>query len=314
VERGAAATAAATYLAYRTGSALARSLPEAMAQPAAAVAGRVLGLAMRRRRQMLARHLRRVYGEGLSERELGRALHHGFESYARYWLEAFRLPRETPETLADRFRMEGIEYLDAGLAAGRGVILATPHLGNWDMAGAWFATNGYRPATVMEPIEPPALFEWFMAFRRRLGMEMLVLGPDVGSATLRLLRENRVVGLICDRDLGGRGIEVEFFGERTTLPSGPATLALRSGAPIIPGAAYFGPGRRNFCVLRPPLDTARRGSVRDDSARITQQLAGELEGLIRRAPDQWHLLQPNWPSDFAAAGRERRALLVGPLT
>jgi KDO2-lipid IV(A) lauroyltransferase len=304
-DRG-AVTATVTYLAYRTGSALARALPERLAQPAAATTGRLLGLAMRGRREMLARHLRRVH-TGIGERELGRALHRSFESYARYWLEVFRLPNETPESLAGRLEIDGLEYADAALADGRGVILAAPHLGNWDFAGAWFAAQGYRPATVAEPIEPPALFEWFMAFRRNLGVEVLVLGPEAGSGMLRLLRDNRLIGLICDRDLGGRGVEVEFFGERTTLPSGPATLALRSGAPIIPGAAYFRPGGRTLCVLRPPLDTARRGSVREDSVRITQQLAGELEVLIRRAPDQWHLLQPNWPSDYAAAGPERRA-------
>ena len=299
-----------TYLAYRSGSGLARALPEALARPAAAVAGRFLGLVMRGRRQMLARHQRRVHGAPMGEQELARALHRGFASYARYWLEAFRLPDETPETLTDRLVIDGLEHVDAALAAGRGVILAAPHLGNWDQAGAWFAVHGYHPATVMEPLEPPALFEWFMAFRRRLGVEVLVLGPEAGSAILRMLRDNRLVGLICDRDLGGRGVEVEFFGERTTLPSGPATLALRSGASVLPGAAYFGPGRSNFVVLRPPLDTTRRGSVREDSVRITQQLAGELEGLIRRAPDQWHLLQPNWPSDFAVAGRKRRPVLA----
>ena len=254
---------------------------------------------------MLGRHLRRVYGGHLDGRDLDRAVARAFESYGRYWLEAFRLARETPDTLRDRLEVEGLEHVDAALSGGRGVIIAVPHLGNWDLGGAWFAAQGYRPATVMEPIEPPALFEWFMSLRQALGMEMVALGPHAGSAMLRVLREGRMVGLICDRDLGGRGIEVEFFGERTTLPSGPATLALRSGAPILAAAAYFGTGRRHLCIVRPPVSTERRGSVREDSIRITQDVARELEVLIRRAPDQWHLLQPNWPSDFEAAGIPR---------
>jgi phosphatidylinositol dimannoside acyltransferase len=297
-----------TYLGYRTGSAIANSLPEALARPAATAAGRLLGMGMRGRRQMLGRHLRRAHGGELTGRELDRAVDRAFRSYARYWLEAFRLAKETPEGLRQRLDVQGLEHVDAAMAGGRGVIIAAPHLGNWDLGGAWFAAQGYRPATVMEPIEPPALFEWFMSFRNALGMETVALGPSAGTAMLRVLREGRMVGLICDRDLGGRGIEVEFFGERTTLPSGPATLALRSGAPILAAATYFGTGRRHVCIVRPPVSAERRGSVREDSMRITQAVATELEELIRRAPDQWHLLQPNWPSDFEVTRVHRRPM------
>jgi lauroyl/myristoyl acyltransferase len=117
---------------------------------------------------------------------------------------------------------------------------------------------------------------------------------------LAALHDNQVLVLLSDRDLAGNGIEVEFFGERTTLPAGPATLALRTGAPLFPSAIYReGDGRVG--VFRPALDTTRHGKLREDVARVTQDLARELEVLIRRAPDQWHLLQPNWPSDRAPA-------------
>jgi KDO2-lipid IV(A) lauroyltransferase len=105
------------------------------------------------------------------------------------------------------------------------------------------------------------------------------------------------VALLSDRDIQGTGVEVEFFGERTTLPSGPATLALRTGAPLIPVAVYFRNPTGYHGVVRPPLEVVRQGSLREDVGRITQTLAHELETLIRRAPEQWHLLQPNWPSD-----------------
>ncbi len=114
---------------------------------------------------------------------------------------------------------------------------------------------------------------------------------------LRALRDNRIVCLLSDRDLTGDGVDVEFFGERTTLPAGPATLALRTGAALLPVAVYFDPGRGHHGVVHPPLDTSRAGNLRDDIARITQCLAYEFEGLIRAAPEQWHLLQANWPSD-----------------
>ena len=141
------------------------------------------------------------------------------------------------------------------------------------------------------------LFEWFVDLRRSFGFEVVALGPDAGPATARALRANHVLALLCDRDLTGTGPEVEFFGERTTLPGGPATLALRPGAPILPTAIYFdGPSCRRAAVM-PPLDTTRQGKLRDDVQRVTQDLAHALEDLIRRAPEQWHLLQPNWPSD-----------------
>ena len=114
---------------------------------------------------------------------------------------------------------------------------------------------------------------------------------------LQALRANRIVCLLSDRDLTGDGVEVEFFGERTTLPGGPATLALRTGATLLPAAVYFRPGRNHHAVVRPPVPAAREGRLREDVARITQLLADEFEALIRAAPEQWHLMQPNWPSD-----------------
>ena len=179
--------------------------------------------------------------------------------------------------------------------------MAMPHLGGWEWSGFWVTQVKQRPVTaVVERIEPPALFEWFVELRRSFGFEIVALGPDAGAATSRALRANHTLALLCDRDIAGTGPEVEFFGERTTLPGGPATLALRTGAPLLPTAIYFdGPTTRRSVVL-PALDTARRGKLREDVQRVTQDLAHALEDLIRRAPEQWHLLQPNWPSDRAA--------------
>ncbi len=247
---------------------------------------------------------RRVHGPGLEGRALDQAVAATFASYGRYWLEAFRLPRQDLLALdGERFRVEGRDLVDKALAEGKGVVIGTPHLGNWDLGAAWFAAHGYQPTTVVEPIEPPALFEWFCSYRRALGMGIVPLGPDAGTILLKKLREGLMVGLVCDRDLTRTGVEVEFFGERTTFPAGPATLALRAGAPLMAGANFFaGVGH-----LRPPLDTTRRGSIKEDIARLTQALAADFEVLIRRAPDQWHLLQPNWPSDFALAGGDQGA-------
>ena len=130
-------------------------------------------------------------------------------------------------------------------------------------------------------------------------MNVVALGPDAGREVMAALKRNDIVCLLCDRDIPRTGIEVEFFGERTTLPAGPVTIALRTGAPILPTAVYFA-DRANGHLgwVRPALALERRsGRLRDDVAAGTQLLASELEVLIRRAPQQWHLFQPNWPSD-----------------
>jgi phosphatidylinositol dimannoside acyltransferase len=289
--------ARATYLAYRAGAEFARVVPGPIAQPAARVIGRTLALAMPTRRRQVERNLERAGLRGAARRQ---AVAETFESYGRYWLELFRLPNETRGPL--EMDVKGFEHLEGGIESGTGVILALPHVGGWDYAGAWLASKGLPPTVVVEPVEPPELLEWFASVRRALGMTVVELGPEAGKVVLRALRNNEVVCLLCDRDLGGDGIEVEFFGERTTLPAGPATLALRTGAPLLPTAVYFGPQGGHHAVVMPPVSSSREGRLRDDVERVTQELAHRFEELIRAAPEQWHLLQPNWPSDYASNG------------
>jgi KDO2-lipid IV(A) lauroyltransferase len=196
------------------------------------------------------------------------------------------------------FTRDGDEQIAAGIEAGTGVILALPHLGGWEWAGRWVAEQGWPITVVVEPLEPPELFEWFVSYRRSLGMNVVPLGPDAARAVLKAVKDNHVVCLLCDRDLQGGGVEVDFFGERTTLPAGPAFLALRTGAPLLPTAVYFTSERDgHHAIIRPAPPLPATGSFRDDVASLTQTLAHELEWLIRRAPEQWHLFQPNWPSD-----------------
>ena len=288
----------ATYLAYRAGALIAQAVPPALGRPLATGVGRVLLHTMPGRRRMAERHMSRASGGKLEGAALNGAVAATFDSYARYWLEMFRLPHEARGDLSARFDVEGYEHVEAGLAAGNGVILALPHLGGWEYAGAWVAkVKGRRLLAVVEPVEPPELFDWFVEVRAAMGMDIVALGPEAAKASLRALRDNWCLALVCDRDLSGDGVEVEFFGETTTMPGGPAMLALRAGAVIVPVAVYFRPGGGHHAVVRPPLDMTRHGSVRDDVARITQALATEFEGLISAEPQQWHMLQPNWPSD-----------------
>lgn len=286
-----------TYVAYRAGSAAARLLPDRLVDPLTGVLGRGAALAMSERRAQVARNLQRVCGPGLRGSALRHAVEEVFESYTRYWLESFRLPGTPPAVLDAGFSAEGFHHISDACDAGRGVILALPHLGGWEWAAFWLTAVRRLPVTaVAESLAPPELAEWFVELRRALGMDVVPLGPGAGSASVRALKANRVLCLVCDRDIEGGGVSVEFFGETTTLPGGPATLALRTGAPLVPAAVYF-ERSGHHAVVGPPLAADRGGSFRDDVGRITQALARRLEELIRRAPTQWHLLQPNWPSD-----------------
>jgi KDO2-lipid IV(A) lauroyltransferase len=284
--------------AYRGAAWLAQTLPYPAADVLARFAGAAAPHVMRERAAMVARHQQRIADWTLTDAELRTRVRATFGSYARYWLEIFRLPVDVRDRqVAPHFTIEGYEHIEAAMLAGKGAVLALPHLGGWEWAGAWMAEQGHKLLAVVEPLEPTDLFEWFADQRTAFGLDIVPLGPGVSTELLRALRDNRIICLLSDRDLSGDGVEVEFFGERTTLPGGPATLALRTGAALLPVAAYFGPGRAHEARVLPPVDLARSGGLRDDIARITQTLANEFERLIREAPEQWHLLQPNWPSD-----------------
>jgi KDO2-lipid IV(A) lauroyltransferase len=283
--------------AYKGAAQLARLVPGSVASAAARGLGRLAVRVAPERRAQVERNLRRV-DPTLHGRALERLVQETFVSYARYYEESFRLPGTSAADLDAGFTHEGYEHLERALASGAGAIMAMPHLGGWEWSGFWLTqVKGVPVTAVVEKLDPPELFEWFVGLRQSFGFEIVALGPQAGTATARALKANHVLALLCDRDLPGTGPEVEFFGERTTLPGGPATLALRTGAAILPTAIYFdGPSSRHAVVL-PALDTTRQGKLRDDVQRVTQDLAGALEVLIRKAPEQWHLLQPNWPSD-----------------
>lgn len=290
-------TESVTLNGYKFGSLAARALPGPLAGGAAQMMGLTFAAGMRDKRDMIERHLKRVNPQ-LSGLALRRAVQGAFDSYARYYVESFRLPNLSARTVDRSFTLDGFHHVTDALDAGTGVILALPHLGGWEWAGRWLVEQGHKMTVVVEAIEPPELFEWFADLRAKLGMTVVPLGPKAAPAISRALKENQAVCLLCDRDIDRNGVPVQFFGEQTTLPAGPAMLGIRTGAPIIPVAVYF-TERHNghHAICRPPVPAERRGNLREDVARVTQLLAAELEFLIRRAPEQWHLFQPNWPSD-----------------
>ena len=304
---GSAWRAAAKYLLYRGLASAMGHAPESAARGAVGGVVRAMSQYGGSTLAMNERHMRRVLASecvaGVQpDTELVRRLsRRSYVEYGRYWLDGARLPYvPAPEVRARMmFGPGGEERVRAAAAAGRGVVMALPHVGSWEWGGAWLALEDMAMTAVVERIEPERLFAWFVDQRARMGLTAVPLGDGSGTALIRALKSGAVVGLVSDRDLVGSGVEVEFFGERTTLPGGAATLALRTGAVLLPVMVYSGPGNWHTGVVHPPLDTTRRGALRADVQRLTQELATVFEQFIGSRPEQWHLYQPNWPSDRA---------------
>lgn len=283
-------------------------MAEGVGLMAAQMGGRWGPDAFRRRRAVVTAHLRRIYGPDISEAKLDRAVNEAFASYGRYWAESLRLPSLSATEIDAGMSMEGTDHLHAALAGDRGAILALPHLGGWDWGGVWMAQSLWPVSVVVEALDPPEVFEWFVEFRSRMGMEVIPLDAGAASASMRALGAGRALCLLSDRAIGAAaGVTVDLFGSPTRLPAGPVTLALRSGAPLLPCAVYFAGGAMGHrAVVEPPIPLERRGRLRHDVERGTQQLADRLEVLIARAPTQWHMMQPVWPPGLDAPGRQSR--------
>jgi len=283
----------------------------ALPQPVAAALFRAGADRMYRRRgpgvQRLAANLRRVVGPELPEAEFEELVRAGLRSYARYWLEVFRLPSLPREQILRGFRLDGEDEFVRAVSAGRGVIVALPHSGNWDAAGAWVAAHGWPLTTVAERLKPEGLYQRFVAFRNRLGIEIIPTTgserPPIDLLTERL-RAGYVVPLLADRDLSARGVEVTFFGGRTRMPVGPALLALRTGAPLYVASMWYEADAAR-AALSGPLPVPESGSLDERLRLLTQEIAHRLAAGIARHPQDWHMLQRMWLDETARPAARR---------
>ena len=247
--------------------------------------------------EQLRRNLSRVVGPGHVTRRLVRD---AMRSYARYWLEAFRLPRiATDEVLLNRYSagVEGLEHLEAALAKGKGVVLTLPHSGNWDFAGLFLTRNYGSFTTVAERVKPEVLFDAFVDYRESLGFEVVPLTGGPVAPFMRLKEVLEVGGIVClmgERDFSGRGVPVTFFGEETTFPVGPAKLAMDTGAELLVAHSWFTDGVRGQggwgLKVDPPIAV-------DTLEKTTQRVADHFAANIAAHPADWHMLQPLWPAD-----------------
>lgn len=291
-------------LSFAAGWRLVRAMPESAAHGLFRSAAD-LGLRRDGRgARQLRRNLRRVVGPLTPEAELTDLVRAGLRSYARYWQEAFRLPSLDKKDVVARFDLDGVDVMDKSIAAGQGVVLVLPHMGNWDVAGLWLIEHGVRFTTVVERLKPDSLFRRFVAYREAIGMEILPLTGGARPTSTVLAERLAAGGCIClvgDRDLSSRGVDVEFFGEVASMPAGPAMLAARTGAALHPvGLWNDGPdwaGRVGEAITLP------EGSLAASARAGTQRIADEFAVSIAEHPADWHMLQRLWVSDLTV-GRD----------
>jgi lauroyl/myristoyl acyltransferase len=282
-----------TVLAYRGMNWLCPILPTRTGRSLSEAVGRLLYRLAPGLRKTVAANQGRVLGRPADDPLVRASTREAFAMYARYWFDTFHVQTWDEERLARHFRYEGLEHLEKGLAEGRGVILALPHIGNWDVGGRAIADRVARPVAVAEHLKPEGLFELFLEHRGRLRMDIVDLASKhVGRQLTAHLAKNRIIGLVADRDMSGRGIEVEMFGKARRMPAGPASLSLSTGALLVCGPVYQTPD--GWLNVFTPVSIEPTGDRKRDIGVLTQELATAFEGTIAAAPSDWHLFQPGW--------------------
>lgn len=216
----------------------------------------------------------------------------GMRSYMRYWCDTFRFPDWSKQRIQESVTVVNEHLLMDAIEAKNGVIVALPHAGNWDHAGAYFCAKGVKLVTVAEHLKPEKLFRKFLEFREAMGMEVLALDARVMGTLAQRLRQGDLVALVADRDLSRSGIAVTFFGAPARMPAGPALLAIKTQAPLI--TAFVSYTSNGIHIEFKEVVLPSQGSTEEQVAEIVQMTATHFEEGISSHPEDWHMLQRIW--------------------
>ena len=277
---------------YLVGWKIVQALPEKSAYRLFEKLGKTLynrnGKAVQRLRLNLG-----VVSPASSAVELERLVVNGISSYFRYWCDTFRFPGWSHEKIINTVKVTNEHLLKDPVAARTGVIVALPHSGNWDHAGAYFCAQGIPLVTVAERLKPEILFQKFLRYREAMGMEVLALDSNTLPTLSERLNEGKLIALVADRDFSKNGVEVDFFSKKAKMPIGPAVLSLRTGAPLITAQVSYNPNGIQIDFLG-PLIPRIQGSLEERAKDLVQQCADNFEIGISKHPEDWHMLQRIW--------------------
>jgi KDO2-lipid IV(A) lauroyltransferase len=282
-------------LPFRLGNLVVRVLPPAVRYPLAALLGRCAFYAMPRRRQIAMANYGQVLGLPPDHPRTKRTARHAFGNYAKLVADFILMDSLSPEAIRALVRAEGVEHLDRALAQGKGAIAVTAHVSNWDILAAAAAVRGYVVNAVTEELPGNGLNQVVIRARERIGMHVIPLASSGAvRAILRALARNEVVALASDLYRGEHGVPVTFFGRPLAFPPGPAAIALKTGAPLVPVWVRREPDNRYVAEVEAPLEVSRDGDHARDIQLTTERIARFFERIIRRAPDQWFVFLPMW--------------------
>jgi phosphatidylinositol dimannoside acyltransferase len=261
--------------------------------------------------QVLEGNLLRVLGRDTDQAELRAMSRRVMRSYARYYLEAFRMQRIGVERVLAGMHDDSpnVALTMKYLRSGRGVIYALPHSGQFEVAGVWINAQGAGSfTTVAERLKPESVYQKFLKFREALGMEVLPTtgGPNPSGVMARRLREGKLVCLVADRDLSDTAVEVDFCGEKALMPAGPAALAVQTGAALMPVSCWFVGQTEWGTYVHDEIPVPEHGTRREKVAIMTQELATVFEKGIRDHPEDWHMLQRLFVADLDPERLARR--------
>lgn len=286
------------YIAFRIAAGIFGLFPEPWARRIGERGGEFFARRRKGRYPLARSHMRRVLGPDATIAEVDDAVHGMYRSYGRYWADTFWFrPRRRSRISASVERIH-FEPIFESMRNGNGRIFALPHIGNWEVAGLVAEEIGSPVVAVAEHLSNQRITDWFIDVRNRFGIEIILTSdPRRTRKLISVLKAGKAIALVADRDVTGRGIEVDFFGERTTMPAGAVSLADLTGADLIPVGVYFKAGRGYRIVVHDAVHLPTAETREERIALGVQEFATVLEDIIREAPSQWHLFQPNWPSD-----------------
>lgn len=282
------------YILFRLACLVAPWVPAGVGYALFSVVGDAAYFLARPARASVEANLGRVLGPGADERRLRAIARQVFRNAAKNYFDLFRLPRLPASQVERILTIHHWERLEEALDRGRGLILATAHFGNFDLVGQVLVGRSFRVTALVEPLEPPRLFRLVTALRNSQGLHFEPVGPAALRAVLRALRQGEIVGLACDRDLQGNGLELPFFGEEARLPAGAIYLALKTGAPIVPAFVVRERDNTFTAFVEEPLDIEGAGDEEEVVRRGARQMASLLEKYISRYPEQWLVFEPIW--------------------
>jgi lauroyl/myristoyl acyltransferase len=263
-----------------------RALPPGFNHALAAPGGAAWYWLNGRQRRAALENYAAALGRDRSDPEVARVARRAFQNYGRMLLDFMLIGSLTPEDLLKRMSFDGRESLDAALAKGRGAIMAVPHMGSWDMAGAAAGALGYPISAVADRF-PGSLNDAVVRTRSRFGLNVIMLGRAAVRSITQALAANSIVALLCDLEQGP-GVDVRFFGQRAVVPGGPAAIALKTGAALLPAYQYsVAPGRHHV-----HLDPALSWPAGTTKENLMQRVVGRFEEFITARPDQWYAFRP----------------------